>query len=50
MRQSISTPAMTHPEFLWSVSSIEKMPVLELSPNEKGKGSQELDDSRPKDG
>ena len=41
---------MTHPEFLGSVSSTGKVPTPELSPDEAGKGSQELGDSRPKDG
>jgi hypothetical protein len=40
---------MTHPEFSGSFSSIEKMPMLELFPDETGKESQELGDGHSKD-
>ncbi len=40
---------MSHPEFLGSFFSIEKVLTLELSLYESGKESQELGDSHPKD-
>ncbi len=49
MRWVIHTESMSHPEFLESLSSIGRLPKLELSLDWEGKDSQELGDSRPKD-
>ncbi len=40
---------MSHPEFSGNLSSIEKMPKSEVSPNLEEKHFQELGDNRPKD-
>jgi hypothetical protein len=45
----LSGHSMSHPEFLWNLSSIFLMPTPEVSPHWEGKRSQELGERRSTD-